>query len=89
MEVEEEHDRELRYPFYAEKALTNPQVTHILLEDSVREYLEGSESQSTGEVEKPIWFPKVRPIIRSVNVNKEGTKASLGRRYFIVRKGEL
>lgn len=89
MELEEEHDRELRYPFHAERALTNPQVTHILLEDSVREYLEGTESQSTREVEKPIWFPKVRPIIRSVVVNKEGTKASLGRRYFIVRKGEL
>lgn len=89
MELEEEHYLELRYPFYAEMALTNPQVTHILLEDSIRDYLGGPESQSTGEAEKPIWFHKVRPIVRSVVVNKEGTKASLGRRYLIVRKEEL
>ena len=89
METEEYQSRELRYPFYAEMALTNPQVTHIILEDSVRSYLEGTESQSTGEAEKPIWFPKVCPIVRSVVVNKEGTKASLGRRYLIVQKEDL
>ena len=89
METEEYQSRELRYPFYAEMALTNPQVTHILLEDSIRDYLGGPESQSTGEAEKPLWFPKVRPVVRSVVVNKEGTKASLGRRYLIVRKEDL
>lgn len=89
MEFEEENECELRYPFFAEKALSNTQVTHILLENSIREYLEGSGSQSTGEVKKPIWFPKVRSTVRSVVVNKEGTKASLGRRYLIVRKEEL
>lgn len=89
MEVEEEHFYELRYPFHAEEALTSTQVTHILLEDSVIAFLESSEGSFTGEAEKPIWFTKVRPIVRSVVVNKEGTKASLGRRYLIVRKEEL
>ena len=52
MEVEEEHFYELRYPFHAEKALTNTQVTHILLEDSVIAFLESSEGSFTGEAEK-------------------------------------